>query len=485
MYYEQRKPDFLITILRPDYTSSGDYREETVDTFTADESNKMLVSYQYSQSVESFDAPFSLSFVPYLVNDRGETMIDRVKLLDLVRIEEQGEVKYLGVVESVRYSARMTGNGPDRSIVVQGYGVGGVLDRFSMLLDQVILAEAKVSVKALQDNVQALMANLSAKYKENTSMYHVFQVIRDSFKEAMEKVGGFSKNTGMFRLVDQYLQFSEDSKLLKTKYPVALSVFSYGEISLGQAWQTLVTRPFYEFFPRWDESAEKWLIILRPTPYSPEGWLKKLKRTVIDPLHVEYFDCGYSTQDVKTWFFSYLSGGAISYDKARAMYQETAIKKDSSKWLLYGYRPLECAFRYVDMDLLNKNKRQITLSSARPGDPNKKAETVNDDILMKEYTERIYSWFRRADEMLTGGITMMTVKGGPRIGERAVFNETEFYVESVSGSWQYGGKMTTQLSLTRGGVYNESFNVSSDESETNWWFKKAGKLGNRLELKKE
>ena len=489
MEYLNRKPFFRVLIVRPRYTTPT-YIEDVVAEFRSEQSNDALVSYNYEISLSSFEAPFSLSFTPFIINQNGDTFMDLIAPLDVVKIEEYGTLKYVGVVESTRYSARMTESGPDRMILVSGYGVGGVLDRFAMLLDQVILAESKVPLAGLETKFRGLMADLSAKHGENTSMALVLENIQKSFKEAMELIGGYPPGTGIFSLVEQYLKIREVSSGLAptTKYPIALSLFSYGSITLGQAFRGVVVPPFYELFTRWDAAAGYWALTIRPTPYSPAAW-RTLRRTVIDPIHVQSFDCGFSSAEVKTYFFAYLAGGAISLEQSRAMYQNMAVKRDSAKWGLYGYRPLEAQFRFIDQVKLDE-ERQVRLTAVVEGDPNAKPESISDETLMAEYSTMLQRWFGRADEMLSGSIDMMTIPDGPAAGERISFNGVEFYVESFTASWQYGGKMATTLKLTRGGQYNPNFRTGTGpkgedvETKDNWWFRKSTGLGNRRELKK-
>lgn len=488
MDYEHRIPQFRISIVRPQYSSTV-YLEDSVATFDANDENKPLLSYNYEMSLAAFESPFSLLFAPVLLDKSGNTVMDLLKPMDVVKIEEHGELKYVGIIESTRYSARMTDAGPDRTIAVQGYGIGGILDRFAILLDQVVLSNATTTIEAIRIKYQALLQDISAKYGENTTISTILNNIKKSFKETMEKVGGYTPGTGVFNLMEQYLSITEQTAT-KTKYPVALSIFSYGGITLGQAFREIVVPPFYEIFSRWENEAGKWILNIRPTPYSPATWMA-LPKTVINPLHVTAFDCGFSSTDVKTFFFAFLSGGVNSFEQSRAMYQATAIKKDSEKWAIYGYRPLEASFRYAWLDKLEKNGRKISLMATRPGDPNANAvETISDEKLMDEYSSILQKWFGRADELLSGSLDMMTVKNGPRIGERISFNDTEFYVESLAGNWTYGEKMVTVLKITRGGRYNPSFitgtgpNGEDAETTGNWWFKRGEKLGNRLELQK-
>lgn len=473
MIYQLRRPDFRIIISRPNYAAPGAYAETEIASFRSDVTNRLLISYNYRQEIANFESPFSLVFTPETLDSSGNTILEKLRPLDVVKIEEYGQVKYLGLINSRRYAATMTESGPDRMIVVSGYGVGGILGRFNILLDQVILADANTTVDALERPLRALMTELSGEYGANTSMTHVFRKIAEAFRAAQEQVGGFTSGTGVYKVIDKYLAFSSDSDRLQSKYPMALSVFSYGGSNLLQIWQELVYKPFYEFFVRWDEPSNAYLLHLRPTPFEPESWLS-LKKTDIDPVQVSSVDIGFSDNEVKTWFFAYLSGGALSYENARYNAQAVAIEKDKGKWALYGFRPLEAAFKYVDYTMLSDNGGNITVSpSAIKGDVLKEGGTVGDEKLMKEYSSKMLRWFNRADEMATGTLTAMTVRDSPIIGNRLGYKGVEFYIEAVDGSWQYGSEMQSRFTLTRGGVYNTNFAIGSAESSSNWWFRPA------------
>lgn len=472
MMYEKRHPDFEIIIMRPNYSQAGSYIEREVARFRSDAYNRLITSYQFRQELSSFECPFTLTFVPGLT-DLGISIYDTIELLDVVKIVEFGEVKYMGVVSNKRHAARMTESGPDRNIIVTGYGIGGILNRFTLLLDQIILADATTTIESLEKQAKTLLNDLCAVHKENVSVAQIMETIARSFKKATTAIGGFPEGTGIFKVVDEYMVFSDDAKKLYAKYPMALSIFSYGGNTLADIWQSLVFKPLYEFFIRWDTAAKKYLLVLRPTPYTPEGWLA-LRKTLIDPLYMTALDVGVSDDEVKSWYFAYLSGGAMSYEQVRAAYQKEAIIKDKEKWALYGYRPLEAQFKYVDQGVIAKNGGNISISpSSAAGEVFKKGGAISDKQLMAEYSKRMKAWYENIDKMLSGSVEMMTAEGGPRIGERVEVQGWQFYVEAVTGSWSYGGAMQTTLQVTRGGIYNDRANDS-------WFFKPASFVGGRI-----
>jgi hypothetical protein len=78
---------------------------------------------------------------------------------------------------------------------------------------------------------------------------------------------------------------------------------------------------------------------------------------------------------------------------------------------------------------------------------------------MRQVNEMVFDWYSKNPEFLNGTIEMMTMPDSyPRIGEKVRYLGGEFYVEETSRSWQYGGPMTTSLSVTRGYRYDENGN---------------------------
>jgi hypothetical protein len=472
--FVQRKPDFRVSILRPNYETVGYYSEEEVMTFESRETNKILLNYSYHQDVNSFESSFSMTFTPEVLSDNGDTIMELVKTNDVVKIEEFGQIKFLGVVKKRRYAGSMASGGPDRMIIIGGYGIGGILQKFDLLLDQIILADALKTVDGLNQELAAFIATLSNTPGENASMAQILKQIMQAFYRAQVSVGGFTEGTGIYKLVETYMAFSSESEKLRTKYPMALSVFTYGGNNLISILESLVFKPFYEFFMRWDKDQRKFLMTLRPTPFDPEAWLQ-LKKTSLSPIHTTMLDVGFSDEDVKTWFFAYMCGGSLSYEEARYAAQAVAIEKDSARWSMYGFRPLEAAFKYVDYEKLKQNESNVTVGkSSVNGDVSKDRQAgvkISDATLMSDYSKKMYQWFKRADEMLTGSITAMTMEDSPTIGERLEYKGVQFYIESVDGSWENGGDMSSKYTLTRGGIYNENFAVGTDESASNWWFR--------------
>jgi hypothetical protein len=188
-----------------------------------------------------------------------------------------------------------------------------------------------------------------------------------------------------------------------------------------------------------------------------------------------------------------MSGSSVPYEVARVTYKNGIIWPKSpsltsydktilqKKWMMYGYKPLEVSFSFCDIGVLADNKNKITVAgSGIKGDIFPSGKTVTDEQLMGAYSKQLFDWYKRMDEMLKGTISGMTMEDSPLVGEKVYWHGAQFYVESVEGSWTYGGEMRTALHVTRGGIYNSGFNYGSDESDTNWFFRKLEKAGSKI-----
>jgi hypothetical protein len=164
-----RIPEVRVKITRPNWKNESSLEEFTIVTFepracTEEEKSKAaekwadprdydaysdgMLSYSYSESISSVDSPFTLSLTPEEdLNDL--TWLDKIAAFDLVYIEEFGKVRYCGIVRRVRYSARM-GEGPERTIMVEGNGFGWLLQTFQLVLDTKLFINSQAELEDLQ-----------------------------------------------------------------------------------------------------------------------------------------------------------------------------------------------------------------------------------------------------------------------------------------------------------------------------------------------
>jgi hypothetical protein len=485
----KRTPEFVVSFVRPNYFSTDDYAETSLAQFNSDSTNNILIDYSYRNEIETFSSDFSMTLLPALIGNSKKTAMDYFLVNDVVKIYEFKKLKYVGIIKSLKYSARMDGNKPDRTIVISGYGVGGIIENFSLTLDNIVLASAKTNLDSINNS---LITKLASSHDAGASMQSILNTIKDAYKTVIADLAGFQEGEGIWKVVDQYLVFSSDYSAMYMKYPFSGSLFSYDGNSLKGIWDMLVCKPLQEFFIRWEPVQKKYVIILRPTPFSPDAWMN-LNITTLDPLYYDDTELEFSIDEIKTWFFAYMSGSSVPYEVARVTYKNGIIWPKSAslssydktflqkKWMMYGYKPLEVSFRFCDIGVLSDNKNKITIpKSGIKGDVFPGGKTVTDEQLMEAYSKQLYDWYKRMDEMLKGTIAGMTMENSPLAGERVYWHGSQFYVESVEGGWTYGGEMRTTLHVTRGGIYNSNFNTSSSESDTNWFFRKLEKTGNKI-----
>jgi hypothetical protein len=130
-------------------------------------------------------------------------------------------------------------------------------------------------------------------------MQSILNTIKEAYKTVIANLAGFTEGEGIWKVVDQYLTFSSDYSNMYMKYPFSGSLFSYDGNTLKGIWDMLVCKPLQEFFIRWEPVQKKYVIILRPTPFSPDAWMN-LNMTDLAPLYYDDTDLEFSIDEVKT-----------------------------------------------------------------------------------------------------------------------------------------------------------------------------------------
>ena len=452
MRYIVRKPDFVVEIVRPDY-SAGSYQTippvirfvpSRISSFSENEivSND-LVSYQFSETLATVDSGFSLELVPS-VDKEGKNWLEKIQIYDLVFIYEFGELRYGGYVKESRYSARISGDGkPSRRIRISGGGFGELLSTFQLVLDQVLYAASTTAENASRQ----LNARLAARLDKNSSIGDLFKIIYDAFMELAAAIGLEGVNIGVKPILDYFLDFGSGiSDELRAIYPMVLSLYNVGANNVWQILSNLLFPPVNELFGRWNSRNDKYEIVFRQTPYEPQDW-GTLLWTEIPSIMIVDHDVGRSNAEIFTFYLGELTGTGISRNLAIVSGESTGKNYvvDKDKWAKYGFRPMYIEFRYFD----------------------RSTDSAGAAVIMRQMSEMLKRWFEHNDEFYSGSLTIMTaddkdyMKRNPRIGEKIKFLEGEFYLESSEHAWEYGGPMTTKLSITRGYKYDGSGNMEA------------------------
>ncbi len=447
MRYIVRKPDFVVEIVRPNYSASiytivpPVFRFVSSHIFSYSKTEIIsndLISYQFSETLATINSGFSLGLVPRLFDD-GESWLEKIKIYDLVFIYEFGELRYGGYVKGLQYTARISGDGkPSRKVSVTGGSFGELLATFQLVLDLVLYQGSTVAEAA---SVQ-LSAVLAAELDENNNIGDLFKIIYDHFMNLAMAVGLEGVNIGIKPLLDNFLDFDSGiSSELKAIYPMALSLYNVGANNVWQILSNLLFPPVNELFGRWNYLRGKYEIVFRRTPFEPEDW-KTLLWIEIPSIIITDHDIGKSNEEIFTFYLGELSGSGISRNLAIVSGESTGKNYivDHDRWSKYGFRPMYVEFKYFNRD----------------------RDSAGAAALMRSVSEMLKRWFEHNDEFYSGTLTIMTsgdrkyMNRNPRIGEKIKFLGGEFYLETSDHSWEFEGPMVTKLTITRGYKYNAS-----------------------------
>lgn len=466
MEYVIRKPKLKVDIIRPDYgaavvntatfvsndlnnsTFIGNLQFKNIGSFSGDSKNNSLVAYSFKEELRSINNNFNLSFT--LAEDKnGLTWLDKIELWDLVFIYEFEELRFIGIVKDKRYSAKMSGEGPQRDIEISGVSLSSLLATFNLIIDQFLFPSLPLA-KTVNEKLQT---DLSNQQSVGNKIKPLLKLIYDDFLLLATALGDNGATVkGIKPLLDSFIEFgSELSEDTVFQYAIALSIYNVGENHIWSILNNIITPPMYEMFPRWDSSKKKYSVVFRQSPFDADKW-KALKSNTIPIIYLGDHDLGVNADEVYTYFLACVAGSNIDDKKGLVIGSDATNSQygqlcavDLDKWRKYGYRPLIVEFKYFDT---NKNS---TMSDVYTN--------------MKILSNKLMYWYQKNDEFFTGSLNIQTIDSNatynrkklsnPRIGEKLTFlNGAEFYIESSEHKWHYGNPMTTTLHLTRGYVYD-------------------------------
>lgn len=440
----KRRPDFEVTVFRPDYDQPG-YQGIRIATFSSapprrNESSDALVSYSFEESLHTPDSSFHLRLTVE-ADERGRTWYNKIQLMDLVFISEFGKTRYCGFVQNRRIAQSM-GDKPRRYIIVSGSSIGAMLTNFPLVLDQFLYEgtpTAKAASRKLMDRLAALQDTMKV------SVAEILIAIYQSYFELTQAVGTLGASQGIRGVIDHFMDVeSRLSSDVVIRYPMNFSMYQVGENNIWEIISQVITPPINELFGLWNPETNKYEVVFRQAPFEEKDW-KSLPITSLPTVTIREGDMGNSDSEVFTFYLATLPGSGISRQKA--MVYDSGLGKipqiDTEKWKKYGYRPMLVDFRYFNRD---------------------HEKTFGAGPLMIELSKMMKKWFEHNDEFLSGSITFMTMPisvlkkekryiNSPRIGERLSLFEGEFYIEKSEHSWEMEGPMETNLGLTRGYVY--------------------------------
>lgn len=430
--------------------------------------NRVLQSYQFSLSKNDVTGSFSLTFFPESANG----IYDLLEILDIVEIyENKREYEkfsfslfkkdipidrskipvFIGIIKSKKYVSQVTDGGIVRRLQVSGISAAGLVSQFYLNLDTTAMCLTKQFAES-ESFSNKLTTQLSTEKKVDA----IIKAIWESFCNLAEQVGTVA------------IKSLIENTMGKNIFDCDTSTFNYPLSNPFKGEQTqdfyslidgVIPQPLYEKFAYMDFDSGKMRIKIRQVPFRKKGdddtakdengiavnW-ENLRSTEILSYTVQNVDLTQSDNEVYTVFFSYLRGYPVNTDKLMriiAMKEQdvyapnSMIKYNPKKYQIYGYRPLIATFNGYN-----------TTDTEETSDINKNLTKCN---------ERLQEWFGDLERMLSGSITIaMTYDNTPIMpGEKVKFLGGEFYVEGISHNWTYGQGGNINLSVSRGGEYQD------------------------------
>ncbi|MBQ2528842.1 MAG: CHAP domain-containing protein [Treponema sp.] len=447
-YYEGEDREETVTKSETESQVSG---VELIHEFSPTK-DKALQSYNWNLSKDSVEGGFSLTLYPESIYDSSpekECLFDVIHKLDVVKIYEasglySGKPSFTGIIKRKKYVSQASGSGSSRRVNISGIAITGLVSDFYLNLDTnaSILTEQMANNEYLRRDLTISLNTSPGKFLTISS---VIKTLWDKFSSLSNAYG--TPTVGLY-----LTEFTKDEL-----FSVNDAEFKYnlGCVFNGNSTQNffslvdnIIPNPVYEKFSYTDENGIMHIRIRQvPFPYNKDGalehdeWDELVKNAhEIKPKQLTSFSVTSSDDEAYTVFFGYLSGYPISEDKAlRLSYIEHEGMKDttlatSDRYSVYGYRPLNAHFIGYG----------------------KEADGKEDGSALAGLSAQLKDWYADLPDMLTGDLNIAMSCEDRLImpGELVHFAGGYFYVDAISHSWNYGSGGTINVSLSRGGLYD-------------------------------
>lgn len=422
----------------------------TYETTKAKDSNFHILGYNYTETVSDLAGNFTISVYEdnsAFDNDflsaglkkdlkPNKSFWSCIKPLDVVTITE-GKKIFQGIIHTKNFKS-MVGNGEvQRVIDISGQGIHSLYSLNSVCMDA-MAGSGKI----------ASMANV-----ELTANMATLEKVADILNEMWKSFSGqdsqkVRKTTFIEKMIKKI--FGEDftkvvnSNSLNAAYPIASTLYDQNTCTFYDAVKALFPDTAYEVFGYWD-SENKPKIQVREKPFDKAAWNGLGKSKKIPYSRVTGYSINQTDSEVYTAFLPFVEGAGYSGQVYRVAAKTEQDNQNQNNWYAendkmakYGFRLLQCDFKGCTSTETDKGKATEKL---------------------KELTNRLMEWYSYIDEMLNGTISIVTdvsKKTDSLVlnpGEKINFCGIEFYINEVEHIWQYGESPTTNLKVTRGGIY--------------------------------
>ena len=438
-------------------------RRLNAKTLTFNVGQRELLSYTYQKTIKNPHASATVTFTPQFAISKRH-FFNHIKPLDVVRIYEFGQLKFIGFIRNMNASGMINDDGsPQRSITLTLSGMGGYLSEAKIGINAYIFGQSEEdTLNAFvntQENFQAMIAEMVG--QDNSLSYNeLVNFVFDTWLNLLDEISG---NTRARNLINEYFDITAGvGRFARPLWPKEWDLYqgNYEDITIWSLLDNLLDTPFNELF--FDEgprkivingsvvnlNAEKTHLILRNTPFngsvSDSGSGIQNRFDSLPPILVENvvrYDLSRSMDEVYTlyttsppiWNLSVLETVASGFSVP-----------DSEKFGKYLYRPL------------NVKLNSIRLPSRDNASLDERAQSVTDRVQGTANT--LKRWFENNDAFLNGVLTINVPEDSnedPRIGEKVELAGVAgyFYCESITHVWNYGRALTSHVGVTRGWDY--------------------------------
>lgn len=410
-----------------------------------------ILNYRFQKTIKAPQGSCQLSVLPQSATTH---IMDILKPMDVLRIYEFGEVKFIGFITRVSYTGAIGSDGkPNRNATITCQQFGGLLQtaNVGMGLGTALGLESDGLIDAAGQLSTAILNGIH----DGISFAEIVGLLYTSFRDYLEEIGA----SNFLTYLSQYFDASAGlSNADVPAIPRTYELFTGTETSLTfwQLAEQLAQKPFNELWV--DNGArsvtiggsnvrlpEKACMVFRPTPFNDtvtETGTTKLwngmPEIAIPADYLLRFDLARSMDEVYT-FYSVKEPAFQLADIPRLLLGKAKV--DTDRLGKYLFRPLITELFYTRVESVDGDSQEITSGQAE-GVADRAAQTL-------------LNWFQRNEDYLSGSVQIMVPEDDsldPRIGEKvSVYGiEGTFYVEGIAHTWQYQGPLKSDLTLTRG-----------------------------------
>lgn len=438
------------------WTWRGEARKENTYTLTPG-----VLSYRFQKSIKNPGGSCQVSLIPQ-IEQNDKTIVNVLNItrpMDVVRIREFGQLKFIGYVTRVAYSGAInpsTGK-PTRVAIITCQQFGNLLATSSIGFGLgTALGTEQTLFVAARDLQTAFINAGSASYVEFLSI--LIQVLRTY----LQGIG----ITGFIRYLNEYID--TESGLISTEEPgipriVKLFDGTETSVTFWSLAEKLSQKPFNELWidngprrvyidgRRHELQNERSILIFRPTPFNGtvvQGTIQN-QFDAIEEIHIprDYFlqfDLSTSMEEVYT-FYSVKNATFGLSTIARTILGEPIVDEQLiDKYLL---KPFVTELFY---------SRTEKVRSDEISAPTDRFIRASEDA-----AQTLKNWYEHNEDYYSGVITIMVPDenqagfADPRIGDKISVEGIRgaFYVEGIAHIWQYNGALKTNLTVTRGFNY--------------------------------